>query len=195
MLLKGTLLCKMPAYYASIICWHILLIRCWVATCGFLPSFFLNIPFIHVTRPQIFFWDHSIIFQPQNFNFNFQIFTLRNMWAEIEKCGQNQPNLEMSDSVLVFVREVIWHQAGGYNWNIMPQILSFLTHVTALLHFYYNFLTLQNQRHLLVLFLCMNFNTTRWSCHRQRHALNSAKHIFGKIFLIIQVFICEIIQQ
>ena len=33
MLLKGTLLCKMPAYYASIICWHILLIRCWVATC------------------------------------------------------------------------------------------------------------------------------------------------------------------
>ena len=104
-------------------------------------------------------------------------------------------NLEVSDSVLVFVREVIWHQAGGYNWNIMPQILSFLTHVTALLHFYYNFLTLQNQRHLLVLFLCMNFNTTRWSCHRQRHALNSAKHIFGKIFLIIQVFICEIIQQ
>ena len=56
------------------------------------------------------------------------------MWAE----------LEMSDSVLVFVRGVIWHQAGGYNWNIMPQILSFLTHVTALLHFYYNFLTLQN---------------------------------------------------
>ena len=53
-------------------------------------------------------------------------------------------NLEVSDSVLVFVREVIWHQAGGYNWNIMPQILSFLTHVTALLHFYYNFLTLQN---------------------------------------------------
>ena len=24
----------MPAYYASIICWHILLIRCWVATCA-----------------------------------------------------------------------------------------------------------------------------------------------------------------
>ena len=34
MLLKGTLLYNMPAYYASIICWHILLIRCWVATCG-----------------------------------------------------------------------------------------------------------------------------------------------------------------
>ena len=31
MLLKGTLLYNMPAYYASIICWHILLITCWVA--------------------------------------------------------------------------------------------------------------------------------------------------------------------
>ena len=84
----------------------------------FLPIFFLNIPFIHVTRPQNFFWDHSIIFQPQNFNFNFQIFTLRNMWAEIEKCGQNQPNLEMSDSVLVFVRGVIWHQEVYYCYII-----------------------------------------------------------------------------
>ena len=58
----------------------------------------------------------------------------------------------MSDSVLVFVREVIWHQAGGYNWNIMPQIQSFLTHVTALLHFYYNFLTLQKNGLRLVHF-------------------------------------------
>ena len=32
----------------------------------------------------------------------------------------------------VFVRGVIWHQAEGYNCNIMSQILSFLTHVTAL---------------------------------------------------------------
>ena len=29
----------------------------------------------------------------------------------------------------VFVRGVIWHQAEGYNFNIMSQILSFLTHV------------------------------------------------------------------
>ena len=41
-------------------------------------------------------------------------------------------NLEFSDSVLVFVRWIIWHQAKGYNWNIMSQILSFLTHITAL---------------------------------------------------------------
>ena len=40
-----------------------------------------------------------------------------------------------------------------------------------------------------------HFNTTRWSCHRWRHAVNSAKHFLGKILLIIQVFICEIIQQ
>ena len=32
----------------------------------------------------------------------------------------------------VFVRGVIWHQAEGYDCNIMSQILSFLTHVTAL---------------------------------------------------------------
>ena len=32
----------------------------------------------------------------------------------------------------LFVRGVIWHQAEGYNCNIMSQILSFLTHVTAL---------------------------------------------------------------
>ena len=41
-------------------------------------------------------------------------------------------NSEFSDSVLVFVRWIIWHQAKGYNWNIMSQILSFLTHITAL---------------------------------------------------------------
>ena len=39
---------------------------------------------------------------------------------------------EVSDSVLVFVRGVIWHQAEWYNWNIMSQIPSFLSHVTAL---------------------------------------------------------------
>merc|ERR1712218_28768 len=39
---------------------------------------------------------------------------------------------EFTDSVLVFVRGVIWHQAEGYNWNIMSQIPSFLSHVTAL---------------------------------------------------------------
>ena len=32
----------------------------------------------------------------------------------------------------VFVRGVIWHQTEGYNCNIMSQILSFLTNVTAL---------------------------------------------------------------
>ena len=32
----------------------------------------------------------------------------------------------------VFVRGVIWHQAEGYNCNIMSQILSFLTHLTSL---------------------------------------------------------------
>ena len=32
----------------------------------------------------------------------------------------------------VFLRGVIWHQPERYNCNIMSQILSFLTHVTAL---------------------------------------------------------------
>ena len=40
--------------------------------------------------------------------------------------------LEFSDSVLFFVRGVIWHQPEGYNCNIISQILSFQTHVTAL---------------------------------------------------------------
>ena len=37
----------------------------------------------------------------------------------------------------------------------------------------------------------MNFNTTRWSCHRWRHAVNSAKHFLGKVFLITYVFILD----
>ena len=40
--------------------------------------------------------------------------------------------LEFSYSVLVFVRGIIWHLAERYNCNIMSQILSFLSHVTAL---------------------------------------------------------------
>ena len=88
-------------------------------------------------------------------------------------------------------RGVIWYRGKWYNCNITSQILLFLTHVTA---FTVRSISSSHTKISAICwchFLIWVCNTARWRFDKWCYAADSAKNLFGKIILIIWVFIGE----